>query len=699
MLTLGIPGSATTAVMLGGLMMWGLRPGPLLFEKNPDFVWGLIASLYIANVLLLVLNIAFIPLFVRALRVPVRRPHAAHHHLLRHRRLLAEQQACWDVGVMLVFGVLGYVMKKLDYSPAALVLALVLGPLAERALRQSLIISDAGLGIFFTRPISAVLTVAACSPSSCPPFAASWPPPRVGAHRRRQPRADRDNAMPHRRDAARAFMPYPDAAVPHAAAGPLAGLSFAVKDLFDVAGYPTSGGQPFVLAMSGIKTVTAPTVQRLLDAGARFAGKTITDELAFSMNGRNAHFGSPLNGAAPDRIGGGSSSGSASAVSNGLCDFALGSDTGGSVRAPANHCGLVGLRPTHGRISLRGRDGPRAELRHLRLVRPRRADLRPRRRRAARRRPGAVACRRCACSRPPMSGPARGRSAGGAGRGRGLVSRPCSARRRRSQAALDDFDAMYWNFRYLQGREAWRTDGALIDRFAPPLGPGVAQRFAWASAVTDAQVARRRNSAPASAPARGAARHRRRAADADDAGHRTEGRRRRGQPGGLPQPGDADAVPRRPGRLSAAVAAARQPAGGAARVVAARAGGERPESGADGGADWQGRLGQARSRRSRLFKAACVEPRASGRATSQVDSVLDLRPRLHGPAQVPGEDRLALLHEGGLPFLVVAAGEAGLRPPARSPATSRIARVLQQLVDHGLALRTVSGALPAMVCA
>ncbi|HEU5293483.1 MAG TPA: amidase family protein, partial [Burkholderiaceae bacterium] len=133
------------------------------------------------------------------------------------------------------------------------------------------------------------------------------------------------------RDAARAFMPYPDAPVRHAKGGPLAGLTFAVKDLYDVAGYPTSGGQPFVLAMSGIKTTTAPAVQRLLDAGARFVGKTITDEFAFSMNGQNAHFGAPVNGAAPDHISGGSSSGSASAVSNHLCDFALGSDTGGSV--------------------------------------------------------------------------------------------------------------------------------------------------------------------------------------------------------------------------------------------------------------------------------------------------------------------------------------------------------------------------------
>ncbi|HEX2013282.1 MAG TPA: amidase family protein, partial [Roseateles sp.] len=144
-------------------------------------------------------------------------------------------------------------------------------------------------------------------------------------------------------DPARAFVPYPEAPVPHADAGTLAGLSFAVKDLFDVAGYPTGGGSPIVLARSGIKTQTAPTVRQLLDAGARFVGKTVTDELAFSMNGNNAHFGAPINGAAPERISGGSSSGSASAVSSGLCDFALGTDTGGSVRAPASHCGLYGL--------------------------------------------------------------------------------------------------------------------------------------------------------------------------------------------------------------------------------------------------------------------------------------------------------------------------------------------------------------------
>jgi len=289
------------------------------------------------------------------------------------------------------------------------------------------------------------------------------------------------------RDHARAFMPYPDAPVAHAASGPLAGLSFAVKDLFDVAGYPTSGGQPFVLAMSGIKTETAPTVQRLLDAGARFAGKTITDELAFSMNGQNAHFGSPVNGAAPERISGGSSSGSASAVSNQLCDFAVGSDTGGSVRGPANHCGLVGLRPTHGRVSLKGAldlapsldtcgwfardtatfarvadvllgaDPVSLPADRIRLLAPR--DIW-----------GLLAPEVLAAQAGPR---ARVEAALGA-------AMPVDA-------VLESFETMYWSFRFQQGREAWHTDGALIDRFVPPLGPGVKERFAWAREVTAAR--------------------------------------------------------------------------------------------------------------------------------------------------------------------------------------------------------------------
>ena len=173
LLTLGIPGSGTTAVLLGGLMMWGLRPGPLLFEKNPDFVWGLIASMYVGNVMLVILNIAFIPLFVRALRIP--------YNVLMPLIIIfcitgaySLNNKVWDVGTMLAFGVVGYLMRKLDYSPAAFTLALVLGPLAERALRQALIISDAGILILFQRPIAAALTWLAIAAVAVPIARALW---------------------------------------------------------------------------------------------------------------------------------------------------------------------------------------------------------------------------------------------------------------------------------------------------------------------------------------------------------------------------------------------------------------------------------------------------------------------------------------------------------------------------------------------
>lgn len=287
-------------------------------------------------------------------------------------------------------------------------------------------------------------------------------------------------------DPAHCFMPYPAVEVPAAPAGPLSDLCFAVKDLFDVAGYPTSGGNPHVLARSGIKTQTAPTVQKLLDAGARFVGKTITDELAFSMTGSNAHFGTPRNGGAPERIPGGSSSGSASAVSNGLCDFALGTDTGGSVRAPANHTGLFGLRPTHGRISLQNC-----------------LDLSPSldscgyfsRDAATFERVGAVLLGDDSC--PLAAG------------GQLLLARdalallspavaavfaPVLERLERMAGALKpvdvaqpSFEKLYWSFRYVQGYEAWRADGELIETFNLQLGPGVKERFLWSKAVTPAQ--------------------------------------------------------------------------------------------------------------------------------------------------------------------------------------------------------------------
>jgi amidase len=136
--------------------------------------------------------------------------------------------------------------------------------------------------------------------------------------------------------------------------GRLDGLTFAVKDLIDVAGIPTGGGNPDWLAGQSAAVSSAPVVAAALAAGARLVGKTITDELAFGLEGANAHYGTPVNPACPERLAGGSSSGSAVAVAAGLVDFALGTDTGGSVRVPASFTGVFGFRPTHGRVSTRG---------------------------------------------------------------------------------------------------------------------------------------------------------------------------------------------------------------------------------------------------------------------------------------------------------------------------------------------------------
>lgn len=148
------------------------------------------------------------------------------------------------------------------------------------------------------------------------------------------------------------FIPGERLRVEGAADGPLAGLTFAAKDIYDIKGYVTGGGNPDWAAVQSPATATAPSVQKLLDAGATLVGKTITDELTRGILGINVHDGTPLNARAPDRLTGGSSSGSASVVANGDVDLALGSDTGGSVRIPASFCGIYGIRPTLGRVSL-----------------------------------------------------------------------------------------------------------------------------------------------------------------------------------------------------------------------------------------------------------------------------------------------------------------------------------------------------------
>ena len=153
MITLGIPGSPTTAILLGGMIIWGLRPGPLLFSEHPEFVWGLIGSLYIANLMTLVINLLFIPVFVKILTLPFTIL-APTIYILCVVGGYAPTQTMHDVWLMFLFGVAGYLLRKLDYPVAPAVLAIVLGPLAERSLRQSLLSSQGDPMIFLNRPIS-----------------------------------------------------------------------------------------------------------------------------------------------------------------------------------------------------------------------------------------------------------------------------------------------------------------------------------------------------------------------------------------------------------------------------------------------------------------------------------------------------------------------------------------------------------------
>jgi amidase len=267
----------------------------------------------------------------------------------------------------------------------------------------------------------------------------------------------------------------------------LSGLRFAVKDIFDVAGYPTGCGNPHMLAMSGIKTASAPVVVALTEAGATIVGKTYTDELAFSMHGKNAHFGTARNGGAPDRVPGGSSSGSASAVSNGLADFALGTDTGGSVRTPASHCGLIALRPTHARVSLKGamdlaptfdtcgwfaRDIDTFARVGDVLLGDDTSAL-----------PDAPQVLQAADVLALLDTKVQTVFAQTVQRLSGVLGTPTPV-----NTATPSFEALYWAFRHIQGYQAWQCHGERIQRYDLQMGPGVGERFAWASTVTAQQM-------------------------------------------------------------------------------------------------------------------------------------------------------------------------------------------------------------------
>jgi amidase len=267
--------------------------------------------------------------------------------------------------------------------------------------------------------------------------------------------------------------------------GRLSGLTFAVKDLFDIAGSLTTYGNPDWASTHRVATATAPVVSALLQAGGELVGKTKTQELAYGLTGENVWHGTPLNPRVPDRFPGGSSCGSAAAVAAQLADFALGSDTGGSVRIPASYCGLFGFRPTHGAISLAGAcplapsfdtcgwfargaavltgvgdvllpggyqgvDGPL-----LRVEEP-----------WVNAQPEVAEALRSALEKLEQ---VKGRAVG-------------------IRLAPEGLDSVFDHFRTVQAEEVWASLGGWVEAVRPRFGPGIRERFAAAKA-TDAAVA------------------------------------------------------------------------------------------------------------------------------------------------------------------------------------------------------------------
>eukprot|EP00197_Chlamydomonas_leiostraca_P010467 CAMPEP_0202864410 /NCGR_PEP_ID=MMETSP1391-20130828/4662_1 /ASSEMBLY_ACC=CAM_ASM_000867 /TAXON_ID=1034604 /ORGANISM="Chlamydomonas leiostraca, Strain SAG 11-49" /LENGTH=452 /DNA_ID=CAMNT_0049544145 /DNA_START=218 /DNA_END=1576 /DNA_ORIENTATION=+ len=299
------------------------------------------------------------------------------------------------------------------------------------------------------------------------------------------------------------------------AGGPLTGVTVAIKDLFDVAGQKTGFGNPVWRDSHQRATATCPAVTRLLRAGATVTGRTHMDELAYSLNGENAHYGVPPNPAAPGRIPGGSSSGSATAVAAGHVDIGLGSDTGGSVRVPASYCGVWGVRPTHGRVPLEGArplapsfdtvgwfartpdllrgggtvllDPPGPSTAHphkltkwlvavdaFELAQPETA---------------AALRQFLEARRGRLEGHLMGASSGaGAAAGTEVVvlgeTHIAMGNTALSAAGLGALTSWLDVFRVCQAGEIWREHGAWVTAHAPNFGPGIRERFDMASRIT-----------------------------------------------------------------------------------------------------------------------------------------------------------------------------------------------------------------------
>ena len=285
-----------------------------------------------------------------------------------------------------------------------------------------------------------------------------------------------------------AFVPGEKFLIQEQANGSLAGLTMSVKDLFDLAGHPTGAGNPDWRSSHAVPLQHADLVQTLFNAGAGFVGKTITEELAYSLVGENAHYGTPMNPHNPDCIPGGSSSGAAAAAGAGLCDFSIGTDTAGSIRLPASFCGLWGFRPSHGVLPIKGLvplspsfdtpgwmsksfdpffrvgsallppDQNASELAHLKLAFP--EDI----------------WRLVHPGFDAVLTPITDRIAS---LFNGVVNDKLS------QAQLIEWQEA---FRFVQGHEAWSVHGAWIRSQNPYFGPGIKERFEWASTIDDEQA-------------------------------------------------------------------------------------------------------------------------------------------------------------------------------------------------------------------
>ncbi|MEZ5832602.1 MAG: amidase [Dongiaceae bacterium] len=280
-----------------------------------------------------------------------------------------------------------------------------------------------------------------------------------------------------------AFCPHGDFEIAGSGSGPLQGLTFATKDIFDIAGRVTGCGNPDWLASHEPAARHAAAVQKLLDAGAHMIGKTITDELAFSLNGQNFHYGTPRNAVTPDRVPGGSSCGSASAVAHGIVDLALGSDTGGSVRIPACLNGIYGIRPTHGAVDISGvmplassfdtvgwfaRDANTLRCAGEVLLPPDR--------------PG-IALSRFYVARDAFAlADAAVSDAVRTALGRAAAALPVAAELDLA-GEMGGLGEWLRRFRRLQPREIWANQGAWIEARGPRFGPEIAERFALAKSV------------------------------------------------------------------------------------------------------------------------------------------------------------------------------------------------------------------------